>query len=571
MIENIRKYTGLMAVVFVLLAVAFLFTMNDINSSRGGPASGSTLLSAHGKNLDQQAYRSMGEGTLHLAASAGLNVYINYLMAPPNPQQILQLEAYGLNYYTVSRSNLSDQDIVRFITNRLTLQKAMNDMGLYASEEAVSESIKKAPGFSSGGNFDAAAYKVFIEERIGSLGMTEQDLRDIVREELCLKKLISIIGGGLTTPPSAVRDLVESQLQTVTYSRVAFDLESFIKKEEPSEEEIKTYWEAHQDAYQTDETRRINYVLLDVPEKAPLAQKPLAADATEEQKKAHEEADKLAKAQREEEIAAAATKLKREINSLSQVFYDIIDEKAPLKFEMNMSENGQTVLKTELFTRSKLPAELSKFNTLRGSVNSGKTLANTIFQIAESSDPYYKLSEPIPVGQNAWIMFTLEEIVKPTLLEYDAARDAARTDLIAENAGKKMKTAAKDAQKIVSEALEAGKDFKTVAKENNYTVTQVGPYSPSGTPPSNEPSYSQLFIKASTLNPNEVSEPIDESSRSLFIHLEKREFEESEQNKGRITSAIETSKRQLSLLTWLNWVEAEAEKANISGLVVESK
>ena len=36
MIENMRKYTGLMVVVFVLLGAGFLFTMNDIGTGNSG-------------------------------------------------------------------------------------------------------------------------------------------------------------------------------------------------------------------------------------------------------------------------------------------------------------------------------------------------------------------------------------------------------------------------------------------------------------------------------------------------------------------------------------------------------
>ena len=83
MIENMRKYTVLMAVVFVLLGAGFLFTMNNSTSSRGaGGGSGPTVLEVYDRALDQQEYRRMGDATLQLASDAGLHSYVNFLIIP---------------------------------------------------------------------------------------------------------------------------------------------------------------------------------------------------------------------------------------------------------------------------------------------------------------------------------------------------------------------------------------------------------------------------------------------------------------------------------------------------------
>ncbi len=76
--------------------------------------------------------------------------------------------------------------------------------GIYASEEEVTEAIKASQRFAPTGTYDASIYATFVEKRLGKLGMTEKDLREIVRESLCLNQLISIVGGGLIAPRSGV-------------------------------------------------------------------------------------------------------------------------------------------------------------------------------------------------------------------------------------------------------------------------------------------------------------------------------------------------------------------------------
>ena len=554
-----------MAVVFILLAIGFLFTMNDTGGSQSASIGGApTVLQAYGKSLDQQAYDRMGSRTLQLASAAGLNTYINYLMIP-RVRDLQQFNQYQANYYNVSRSSLTANEIDRFVANRIIVQKAFADMGLYASEEEVSEEIKSLPGFAPAGEFNASAYSNFIQNGIGNLGMTEKDLREVVRESICLRKFASIIGGDLPETVSAMRSQFEAQMQTVTFSRVSFELADFIKKESPAEQDIKSYWESHQDAYQSNETRRINYVLIDVPTRPEAPQSELAEDATDEQKAAKEASDKAANAAKAEQLASDVKALKREMNELSQTFYDRIDEKKPLEFEKVIAEHGKTIVKTALFSEQQLPAELSQYNNLRGSVNQSSSLANAIFELSQSDDPYDLISDPLPVGANGWIIFTLEEIVEPTLLSYEDAKEAARTDFVAENARTQLKEAAQEAHKQITQSISDSQTFDTLAKQQGYTPIQIGPYSIISTPPVGEPSYRELHQTAASLNPGDISEVVDELTRSYFIQLTSRELETSEENDTRIQAAVDQSADAMIPSVFINWINHQYTEADVKG------
>lgn len=586
MIENMRKYTGLMVVVFVLLGAGFLFTMNDIGTSSGGGAgSGPTYLEANGRSLDRQEYIRMGDSTLQLASEAGLHTYVNFLLVPDarQLQQAMQLMRYGYpNYYVTMGRNLTSQDFNRFIANRIIIQKAINDMGIYASEEEVTETIKTSQRFAPGGKFNEAEYATFIDKRLGKLGMTEKNLREIVRENLCVNKLIEIVGGGLLAPRNAVRDQLEAQAQTVTLARVVFNRDDFVEKENPTEEEIKAYWETHQDAYKTDEQRRINYVLLNLPpapeEKKPAPTPPLPPTATEEQKTAHaaaekarKEAEAKAKAEKAEARAEEGKKLARLINKIGDDIYNSEEDKKPLDFEAILTDNGQKLIKSALFTKSTAPKELADL-TFRENTNRGQKLTDAIFAHSNTSkEPYDLVSDPLPVGEHGWIIFTLEEVIEPELLDYTAARAKARANLIGENADKKVKEAAKAARDAIVELMKSGKGFDAAAKEKGLVPVQVGPYSLGGVPPKDEPSHRQLHQTASGLNPGEVSATIDENDRSLFIYVDKREIEDTEESKRRIDFSIENNKGELMILTFLNWLNHQYDEANVKGRATEDR
>ena len=585
MIENMRKYTGLMAAVFILLAAGFLFTMNDISGGGGGGmGSGPTVLEANGRILDQQEYRRMGDSTLQLASEAGLHLYVNFLIVPDAPQlqQAMQLLQYGYpNYYRTMGRNLKADDFNRFISNRIIIQQAMQSMGVRASDEEINTAIMSSPSFSSEGKFDNAKYASFIEKRLGRLGMTEKDLREIVHESLCLNKIIEIVGGGLLVPRQAAQDLLEAQMQAVSISRVVFNRDDFVEKEQPSEEEIKAYWDTHQDAYKTEEQRRINYILLTLPPETQVKSSPatLPADATEEQKKAHAEAEQArldaeaqVKAQLADQRAQEARSIQKEIDQISQEIYNSEEEKKPLDFAAIITKRNRQIIETSLFSRSKLPKEIAALK-LRGNFNKGKTIADFIFgHSTASQDPYDLVSDALPVGEHGWIVFTLEEVVEPTLLDYTAARGAARAQLVSENGSIKVKEAAQAARAATAELVKSGKSFDEAAKEQGLTPVQIGPFTINDRETqSKDPSYRLLHQKASGLNPGDLSETIDENDRSLFFYLISREVEDTEESKQRIESVINNGKNQIMMIAFLNWLQQQYQEADVKGLAVEGQ
>ncbi|WP_435894182.1 SurA N-terminal domain-containing protein [Oceaniferula spumae] len=568
-----RKYTGLMVVVFVLLGAGFLFTMNDIGTGGGaGGGSGPTVLQVYGDSLDQQNYNRMGEQTLQLCSETGMHNYINFLMAPDaaQMQQALQLGRFGMNYFTMMRNNLTTQELNRFVANRMILQRSIEEMGLYASEDEVSEAIKSLPTFSDQGKYSEAAYSLFAEKRLGKLGMTEKHLRDVMRENLCLNKLINIVGGGLTPSRSATQDQLEAQMQTVTLAKVVLTRDKFLAAENPTEEEVKTYWEAHQDAYKTDEKRRISYLLLNLPEEADESEEEEKDDTAAETDPAKAEEEEKAKAlakvaeqtAKREKRAQAGKALTRQIQELYDSIIDSENDKKPLDFDAIAAKKDLKVVKSELFSRSELPEELQGL-TLRGSSNQNRPLADVIFAMSMSDNAYNRVSAPLPVGEHGWVVFVLEEVVEPVLLDYEAAKDKARAQLSSQNATDKVKKAAEEARTAVLELMKSGKDFDAAVREKGLTPVQVGPFSNSTAPPKDEPSAQQLHSIAAGLNPGEVSETINENDRSLFFLVEKRELEDTEENKLRVDNAMQAAEIDLMLRTYLNWLNHQYQKAEV--------
>ncbi|MGB0992544.1 MAG: SurA N-terminal domain-containing protein [Akkermansiaceae bacterium] len=562
-----RKYTGLMAVVFVLLGAGFLFTMNSFNntSGRGG---GQTVLEVDGQSLDNGDYDRMSYRTLQLCDEIGLGLYSNLLLVPDHRQLSGALQNY--NYFRVSYHQrfgrgLQRSDFNRFLAKRLILQNAMEEFGIYADDAEVFDAIQKLPAFTTReGKFNAEAFNTFKEKRLGKLGLTQKELYQVVRENLCLTKLVQIIGGGLQPPRSAAQASVDAQNQIITLAKVEFKKENFTAAQKPTEEEVKAYWEETKDNYTTDERRRISYVLLNLPPAAKEDAVTPPANETPEAKKAREEAEAKARDAKALARKEAGKKLKKQINEIYKEVVASHSSKKPLDFPAIVAEKKQQLVKTELFSQENLPAALKEL-TLRNISARGQSLGENIFRSDMGSDDYERLSEPLPVGEHGWVIYLLEEVESPTLLDFEAAKKEVREALIEKNATASFKQAAKDGRAAILEAMKAGKDFDTAAREKGFTPVQVGPFSLKGTPPKDEPNFRELHSLASRLNPGEVSEVQDGVELSFFIYVDKREIEDSEESKTRVDNEIDGGKSDLMIRTFVNWMNSRYKAAKVSG------
>jgi hypothetical protein len=136
--------------------------------------------------------------------------------------------------------------------------------------------------------------------------------------------------------------------------------------------------------------------------------------------------------------------------------------------------------------------------------------------------------------------------------------------------------------------MKDGKDFDAAAKEKGLTPVQVGPFSLNGTPPKDEPSFTYLHKIASGLNPGDVSETIDADTnfgtpqensryksqftdRAVFLYVAKRELEDTEQNKLALDNAVQGSKIEFMLRTYLNWLNQQYTAADVKGSATEQQ
>jgi hypothetical protein len=234
MIEHIRKYSGLMIVVLVVVFISFFFM--DTRSMQGVTGS-PTVIRIAGIGYTDKEFQRIGVGSYQLLS-------LDYGF----------LRAFGP---FVMRNMGSDDAPKHFFVGRVLLRQAKDEFGIHPSDEEISSFIRKMSRFSGpDGNFDSEGYGEFVHKVLGRFGMTEHDLRELVSDAIVSTKLQTILGAGLGADRGITALTLALDNQEAKIELARLDLPAYEDKIDPKEEEVKAHWESIQDQFKTEALRK---------------------------------------------------------------------------------------------------------------------------------------------------------------------------------------------------------------------------------------------------------------------------------------------------------------------------
>lgn len=534
MIENIRKFRGLILFFLVIVIVSLVFGIKD-DVFRGG-IGGQAVYRINGRTYNDKEFRHLGTGAFELVGSlarAGDFSLYQFLME-------------------LAQGATSQEDAgEKFFVGRMILRQAKDELGVHPGEEEVTEYIRKLQAFSDkDGKFSQETYNNFIEKGIGRLGMTENDLRELASDAIASQKINAIVGGGLALNKNALLANRALESQLISGSTARLDLAPFKTGIQPKDEELKSYWENIQDAFMTQTKRKFTYIIATPKPVAKAAEKAEGKTEEEPGKKSHEELV------RENQTAT---------DRLVDDFTFALESQKGAGFEELAAANQWQVKTTELFSKDKPPAELDV--QLRSSSIEGKAI-DELFRIEASEDPLSKISQPIAIGENQWLVARLDAEEKPRAKTFDEARDEVRAQFIEEKAAEALRKATNEANEKIKASLAAGKSFAAAAKEAGIAEENVKSFKQVKSTDRPDPALGPgtLFQNASTVDPGTLAEPVTEKDRAFFIHVAAREVVKDPKADESTKSLVESSALQNSYLAFSNWLKERTEAAKVEAL-----
>src|SRR5439155_1461844 len=111
--------------------------------------------------------------------------------------------------------------------------------------------------FHGASGFDAAKYDQVERTILPSLGFTDEQLRELAQDELCLKRIKEVVALGVSIPESESKSNYEQLYGKNFVSVVRIHSADLAKDVKVNDDDIKKYFEAHKAEFKTEEKRKL--------------------------------------------------------------------------------------------------------------------------------------------------------------------------------------------------------------------------------------------------------------------------------------------------------------------------
>ncbi len=172
------------------------------------------------------------------------------------------------------------------LINRRLMQQAADQLSLATSKKRADKQIIENPGFQVEGRFDEELYLRVLRQ----FGYTPAAFSALARQDMAVEQLQSGITESAVVPTWQLRWLVELMQQKRDLAYLALTPEYFAERAEVTEEELNQHYDDNRLAYQTEETVDLQFVELSWEDLLEQAKQ----DVTEEDLLSRYEADKAA-------------------------------------------------------------------------------------------------------------------------------------------------------------------------------------------------------------------------------------------------------------------------------------
>lgn len=237
MFDTIRKHQRLLQfVLLILILPAFMFF--GLSGYDGMLSGNRGVASVAGRDITQQEFdEAQRQQVEQLRQMLGNSVDAKMFDTPESRKEVLE----GL----ISQRVIADAAAARKVA---------------VTDERVRQTILGIPGLKrDDGSFDDARYKALLSGQ----NMTPAGFEMRLRSDLALQTLPDAVQSSAILPKTVRDQLIALQEQSREIRELRFSAADFAASVKPTDEQLAAYYEANARAFETPESAKIEYVLLD--------------------------------------------------------------------------------------------------------------------------------------------------------------------------------------------------------------------------------------------------------------------------------------------------------------------
>jgi peptidyl-prolyl cis-trans isomerase D len=500
MIKILRKHRNWLMIVIAVLALPFClyFVKSDTSLIRSD-----TFAQIYGRKITR------------VEAQRDANLY----------QLATLLQVSDLTEVLAPGKGEFNQKAAEFIINLTILRHEAERLGIEPTEADILDAIRNFAGLRGASGYDPAKYDQVERTVLPSLGFTNQQLRELAHDALCLKRIMELVGAAVSRPESENKSSYEQLYGKNFVSVVRVKATDLLKDIKVSDDDVKKYFESHQSELKTDPKRKVEFVRLTL---------------NEEQKKL-----------KDKERIDALQKLADRANDFSQALLEKGADfhQVAAKFQLPVETTGE-------FTATAPDPKLKQDSQLNQA-------AFNLTQQEPNSDPIQ--------AADGFAILHLVSVVEARPLTLEEAKQKV-VDAIKNERGREMAMAnGRKAAETLRNGLKAGQPLQSLlAQAGSLKAEKVEPFTiaddTEGKKPAqnlkNEPT-DMMMIKsvAGQLLPGEVSEFTPWLDGGVIVLMEKREPPDPakyQQAKGEFEQRYLKTAREYVFAEWLRDRQREA-------------
>ncbi len=354
--------------------------------------------------------------------------------------------------------------------NRAILHEEAKTLGIVPSKEQVDNFIKSLPAFvNADGSFDTKLYQNLTGFYDGvANNPAEQSFRSVISDLIIWETIGAMVTNGITYNSKVEGDIIDAGNQSLKGKTAWLAADKVEAPAEPTEEELKAWWESRKDNYKSEQRRIISLYTL-------TPGKDVTVDA----------------------MMNTADVIMQELSMANGAGIDTILENAannPENAEFTYKQaDGSTHITLPLCTEAEAPAELQAEVDYKGSNTTLATISFNEVDTAPAVAAYEKAANENKLDsqqsiqqirgfflnrENKLVLIKVEAIEPPATLPYEQAKDKALADMKAERADNALVLAAEKLYKEMSDAAAAGENTDSVFAKATAVGAEVADFGP---------------------------------------------------------------------------------------------
>src|SRR5256714_4422738 len=239
MMKLLRKHRDWLMIVIAILAIPFIFYF--VQRPDYGAMSSDKFVRIYDRNVSmleaQQTVR-----LLTLAQALGMSDFVQTLTAGAGKDQ--------------------NQAAVQFIVNLLVLRHEAAQLGIRPGYAEIANVVRTLPAFQGDSGFDMKKFTDFAPTWLTPMGLSEEHIEQLVRDQLSLNQIKQLLAAGVTVPKGELDENFQRSHDTLFVTVIRFQSADFGKDIQVSDEDVQKHYDAHKAELKTDEKRKVEFVSL---------------------------------------------------------------------------------------------------------------------------------------------------------------------------------------------------------------------------------------------------------------------------------------------------------------------